>query len=190
VAGHLRRQDDATNSALLVNPSRSLLADQVVNPRVFKCPSDPSPLVRSVSMNNRLNPVRFKKPPLVLGGYGTNFLVYRKQGEIRDASRIFVIIDERYDSINEGNFAVDLSNTGSYSGEGSPNPYWWLDTPAGYHNKAVNISFADGHVETHRWLEGSTIGPIGLTGFRHPSNTDRDIAWLQYHTAERVDGGE
>lgn len=186
VAGHLRNPLEATNTALLVDPTRSLLATHAADPRLYKCPSDPSPLARSVSMNNRLNPVRFLKPVLVIGGLGTNFMVYRHYQQIREPARIYVMLDERYDSINEGNFAVDLSNTGSFEGHGIPTPYWWLDTPAGYHSKSVNLSFADGHVETHRWLESTTLGPIGITGFRRTSSTDGDIAWLQYHTAEPV----
>lgn len=186
VAGHLRNPLEATNAALLVDPHRSLLGPYLDEPRVFKCPSDPSAFVRSVSMNNRLNPVRFVRPVLVIGGWGTNWMVYRRHSQIGDPSRIFVIIDERYDSINEGNFAVDLSNTGTYTGEGVPNPYWWLDTPASYHDRGVVLSFADGHVERHQWVEPTTLGPIGVTGFRRTSATDRDIAWLQYHTAEPV----
>jgi prepilin-type N-terminal cleavage/methylation domain-containing protein/prepilin-type processing-associated H-X9-DG protein len=186
VAGQLMNRQDATNTQLLINRSRSLFANYIRSPLIYKCPTDPSPFVRSVSMNNRMNEVRFLKPPLVLGGYGTNFMIYHKLSDIHAASKIFVIIDERYDSINEANFAVDLSNTGTYDGEGTPNPYWWLDTPASYHNKAVSLSFADGHVESHQWVESTTFGPIGVTGFRHTSSTDRDIAWLQERTAEKI----
>ncbi|MCX8156768.1 MAG: prepilin-type N-terminal cleavage/methylation domain-containing protein [Verrucomicrobiae bacterium] len=189
VAGHLRNPVEATNTALLVDSKRSLLAPFVTHAALYKCPADPSPLARSVSMNNRLNPVRFLKPVLVIGGYGTNFMVYRRASDIRDPSRIFVLLDERYDSINEGNFAVDLSNTGTYDGHGVPTPYWWLDTPAAYHNQGVNLSFADGHVETHRWQERTTLGPLGVTGFRRTSSMDRDISWLQFHTAEPVQPG-
>jgi len=186
VAGHLRNPSDATDTNLLVNPKRSLLASYIKSPKIYKCPTDPSGFVRSVSMNNRLNPVRFVKPPLVLGGYGTNFIIYRRMGSIHATSQIFVTLDERYDSINEGMFAVEMSNTGTFDGEGTPSPYWWLDTPASYHNQSVNLSFADGHVESHRWLESTTLGPIGVTGFRHTSATDRDISWLQERTAERI----
>lgn len=190
VSGHLRNPYDATNTALLVDPMRSQLAPYAPAAGLYKCPSDRSRFVRSVAMNNRLNPVRFLHPVLVIGGYGTNFLVYRRLGEVRNPTRVFVILDERSDSINEGNFAVDLSNTGTFTGEGTPHPYWWLDTPAGYHRRGVALSFADGHVERHGWQEATTLGPIGRTGFRRTSSTDRDIAWLQYHTAERVDGRE
>ena len=135
-------------------------------------------------MNNRLNPIRLKGAVMAVGGGGAKFMLYRRLSEIRDPSGVFVTIDERYDSINEGNFASDLSNTGTLSGEGSPTPYWWLDTPANYHLNGVNLSFSDGHMETHRWQEKTTLGPIGVTGFRRTSADDRDIAWLQSKVAE------
>ena len=184
VAGHLRRPDEAKDARLLVDEGRSLFAPYIKEPKLYKCPSDPSGVVRSVSMNNRLNPVRLKGEVLAIGGLGSNFMTYRTHSQIQNPARIFVILDERYDSINEGNFACDMSNTGTLSGEGDPSPYWWLDTPAGYHLPSVNLSFADGHVETHRWLEKTTLGPIGVTGFRRTTAQDRDISWLQERATE------
>jgi prepilin-type N-terminal cleavage/methylation domain-containing protein/prepilin-type processing-associated H-X9-DG protein len=184
VSGYLPITGDSTNSALLVNPAKSLLAQYVQTPRAYKCPSDRSLFCRSVAMNNRLNPTRILKPPLVIGGIGTNWMVYRKRSDIFHSSSVYLIIDERDDSINEGNFAVDLSNTGTFDGDGVSTPYWWLDTPASYHSRAANLSFTDGHAETHPWQEQSTIGPKGLTGFRHTTSEDRDILWLQTRTAE------
>lgn len=188
VAGYLRRADEATNTALLVDPRRNLFAASIGTPATYRCPADPSRFCRSVSMNNRLDPVRVKGEVLSVGGQGTNLMLYRRLTEIGDTAGIFVTLDERHDCINEGNFASDLSNTGTLSGNGTPSPYWWLDTSAGYHQQAVNLSFADGHVESHRWLERSTLGPFGVTGFRRTSAQDRDIACLQARAAERVSG--
>lgn len=72
VAGNMRIPEESTNDALLVHADRSLLAPFAPHPKSYKCPSDTSPFVRSVSMNNRMNPVRFLKPALVLGGWGSN----------------------------------------------------------------------------------------------------------------------
>jgi prepilin-type N-terminal cleavage/methylation domain-containing protein/prepilin-type processing-associated H-X9-DG protein len=186
VAGHLGRADEATNTTLLADRRRSLFAAYIPTPGIYRCPADPSRFCRSVSMNNRLNPVRVVGSVLAVGGYGTNFSIYRKLPEINNAAGIFVILDERYDSINEANFASDLSNTGTLSGDGVPSPFWWLDTPAGYHRKAINLSFADGHVESHTWQRATTLGPIGKTGFRHTTADDPDCAWLQRRASERV----
>ncbi len=187
VAGQLRKPSEGQNTDLLVNKDRSLLTPYVPNAKIYKCPSDRSKFVRSVSMNNRMNPIRPMPGtyPLVLGGYGTNYMIYRRTSDMRNPDQLFVITDERSDSINEANFAVDMSNTGVFNGHGTPSPYWWMDTPGSYHNKGVVLSFGDGHVEQHKWVEKTTLGPIGVTGPRHTSPTDQDIAWLQERTAER-----
>lgn len=187
VAGDIQRPTgvDATNTALLVDRDQSLMAAFIDSPRIYKCPSDPSRWARSVSMNNRLNPVRALGVPSCTGGIGTNFMVYLKLQDIRDPSRIYVTLDERFDSINEGNFAVDMSNTGTLSGVGTVNPYYWVDTPASYHEESLMLSFADGHVEPHRWLDPATLGPLLITGIRHTSASDPNIQWMQEHATER-----
>jgi prepilin-type N-terminal cleavage/methylation domain-containing protein/prepilin-type processing-associated H-X9-DG protein len=185
VAGDfVRRPQDGTNEALLLDRQQTLMATYVPSAAVYKCPSDPSQFVRSVSMNCRMNPVRDRGLPSCIGGIGTNFMTYRKLEDIRNPSEIYVLLDERFDSISEGYFAVDMSNTGTLSGDGTANPYYWVDTPASYHDSSVMLAFADGHVATHKWLEASTLGPIGAVGIRRTSSTDRDLNWFQAHTAE------
>jgi prepilin-type processing-associated H-X9-DG protein len=82
-------------------------------------------------------------------------------------------LDERSDSINDGFFGVDMSNTGTRDGSGAPNPYWLIDYPADYHNGAANVSFADGHVERHRWLEPTTLVPLGPARQPHLAHRPR-----------------
>lgn len=182
VAGHLYNDDERANTDLLVNHERSLLAPYLPNAKIYKCPSDKSELARSVSMNNRMNPVFYgaDSDRAVLGGYGTNYMIYRRLSQMRNPSKLFVTIDEPSDSINDGYFAVDLSNTGDFGGGGMPNPYWWVDSAGWYHNKGGLLSFADGHAEHKKWLESSTLA----RGPRHTSPNDRDLAWLQERTAE------
>ena len=66
----------------------------------------------------------------------------------------FVFLDEHPDSINDGYFLTKLD---SYAGE--PHP-WWFDLPASYHNKSASISFADGHVESHKWSAETYAPPL------------------------------
>lgn len=186
VGGHMYIQQERTNRQVFVDPDRTLLARYVPKAEIYKCPSDKTEMARSVAMNNRMNPIRPKRGtfPLLLGGHGTNYMIYRKTSDLRNPARLWVITDERHDSINDAYFAVDLSNTGTFDGHGTPNPYWWIDTPGSYHNKGVVLSFADGHVEHHKWQESTTLGPIGVTGPRKPGSAGTDIAWLQERTAE------
>jgi prepilin-type processing-associated H-X9-DG protein len=121
---------------------------------VYRCPSDNvlSDLqvqagwlrrVRSISMNAMVGDVgAFSK-----GGSNTNNPDYKqffKSIQVPAPSQIFVFIEEHPDSINDGYFL------------NKPNSDQWFDLPASYHNGAANLSFVDGHAETHLWLYAST----------------------------------
>ncbi len=178
VAGDMSDPFDATNTSLLADPSQSSLARYGIVPAIYKCPSDRSALVRSVSMNNRLNPIT---PGFWLQGGGSRYEIFTKSQQIRVPSEIYITTDERSDTINDPSLCVDMSNTGSADGMGASNPYWMADYPAGYHNGSGRFSFADGHVEGHRWLEPTTLVPLGQAHVVHTSATDRDVKWLQDH---------
>jgi prepilin-type N-terminal cleavage/methylation domain-containing protein len=177
VAGDVSKPADATDTLLLTDPDQSTFAQYIQTPELYKCPGDRSPLARSVSMN-----ARFGNPEGDwCGGGGSAYEQFAKLQQIRTPAGLFVILDERSDSINDAAFVVDMSNTGNTDGEGAPNPYCMIDFPASYHNRAGRLSFADGHVESHRWLEPTTLAPLGQLEQGHTSPTDRDAQWLQGH---------
>ena len=182
VAGTMSMARDATNTALLTDPAQSSLAPYIPAAAIYKCPGDKSRFVRSVSMNCRMNPTRIQGTPAFTEGGNAKYETFLKLQQIQNPATIFVILDERSDSINDGFFGIDMSNTGTRDGKGAANPYWIVDYPASYHNLGGNLSFADGHVERHRWVEPTTL--VGL-GRAHPgshtSSTDRDVQWLQQH---------
>ncbi len=183
VAGTMHRPRDATNTALLTDPRRSLIGPYVKVAGVFKCPSDETESVRSFAMNCRISPFRPLGPPSWVGGFGTNYHSFYSLQEIRNPATVLVIVDERSDSINDPYFAIDMSNTGTPEGNGSPRPFYIIDYPASYHNGAGTASFADGHVEVHKWLEPTTKPAMGKARARvYTSPTDRDVHWLQEHS--------
>jgi prepilin-type processing-associated H-X9-DG protein len=169
---------DATNVSLLVDPKLSALARYVTVPGIYKCPADRSDFVRSVSMNSRMNPTL---PGYWLHGGGDLYQIFTRLQQIRTPTEIFVTLDERSDTINDASFCVDMSNTGTSEGIGASDPYWILDYPAGYQNRSGRFSFADGHVESHRWLEPTFLVPLGQAHLAHLPATDRDVKWLQDH---------
>jgi prepilin-type N-terminal cleavage/methylation domain-containing protein/prepilin-type processing-associated H-X9-DG protein len=182
VAGTMTRANDATNTALLVDPQQSALARYISVASIYKCPSDAAVFVRSVSMNCRMNPTRVSGTPAFTGGSNNRYQTFYKSQQIVKTSQIFVLLDERSDSINDGFFGVDMSNTGGRDGAGQSNPYWIVDYPASYHNGTARIAFADGHLEGHRWIEPTTLVPLGRAQpGSHTSSKDVDVAWLQDH---------
>jgi len=178
VAGDMSDPFDCTNTALLLDPQQSALARYITVPGVYKCPADMTRFVRSVSMNNRMNPTL---PGLWLHGGGDAYQIFSKLQQILTPSDIYVTTDERSDTINDGSLCVDMSNTGNANGIGTSDPYWMADYPAGYHNRGGRFSFADGHVETHKWLEPYILVPLGQAHIMHTSSTDLDAQWIQNH---------
>jgi len=64
----------------------------------------------------------------------------------------------------------------------------WGNLPGSYHNGAANLSFADGHMESHRWLLDDTRRPSekgGAGGTFVPSAPD-DFNWLKEHSSVRT----
>ena len=145
------------------------------NAAIFKCPSDKAPSangprIRSYAMNAMVG-----DPGEQRGRWNTNYTQYLKDTDFRDPSLIFVFLDEHPDTINDGFFVNRLDED------------TWGNLPASYHNGAANFSFADGHVETHRWVVGDTLRPArpGGVGGSFPASPPTDFDWLRRRTTER-----
>ncbi len=154
---------------------------------VFHCPSDPSYGInpqgqrvprRSVSMSNWIGGNGDSPETNYKGGWGLqapNSTVARKLSNIINPgpAMTLVILDERYDSINDGYFVIEMN--------GYPNPSTTevVDYPGHYHNNACGFAFADGHSEIHRWLDPRTTPPYSslLTISKCPNNPD--VTWMQ-----------
>jgi len=151
-------------------------------PGIWKCPSDKStvkvsgkgmlPRVRSVSMNGWFDSTDVNSGDL--GGAG--WVVYKNANQMTDPgpSMVWVFMDEREDSINDGEMIVSMIGY-----PGAPNQWKIVDYPAGYHGNAGTLSFADGHSEIHRWKDSRTVPPIkvGLP-LNVSSANNKDVFWL------------
>jgi prepilin-type N-terminal cleavage/methylation domain-containing protein/prepilin-type processing-associated H-X9-DG protein len=179
-----------TNTSYL---TRSLLAPYLNRSiPVWKCPADKSmcqegnerlPLVRSVSMNSWLNTTVTTDS---LYTQVDRYKTIKRISDMRDPtpSETFVMLDERADSIDDAWFGVLMILKANRA------MFW--NVPANYHNGAGNLSFADGHVENHKWKDPRTTPPVrkgvnpasgGLSGVINPlaSPNNPDIEWLQNH---------
>jgi prepilin-type N-terminal cleavage/methylation domain-containing protein/prepilin-type processing-associated H-X9-DG protein len=124
---------------------------------VYKCPADKVPSaagtrVRSISMNG------------FVGGdcerrvYGlTSYLIYQKDSDFTrpGPAKTWVFVDEHPDSINDGLLGLHMGSAAAW-----PTYSSWDDVPASYHNGACGFSFADGHAEIKKWVDGNTKAPI------------------------------
>jgi prepilin-type processing-associated H-X9-DG protein len=140
---------------------------------VFKCPADKSralsgPRIRSVAMNSLVG-----DPGILTNEFNPDFVQFFKSSDFRNPSAIFVFLDEHPDTINDGFFMNRLGR------------YEWGNLPGSYHNGGLNLSFADGHVEGHRWQVADTIRPPrrGAVGGTIPAQPATDYEWLLDRTS-------
>jgi hypothetical protein len=119
--------------------------------------------------------------PWLTGTYGANSASrgpWRTYGKISQMvaptpAALWVLTEESPFSINDATLAMSV---------GTPR---WLDYPSALHNSSCALAFGDGHCESHRWVESSTV----LTGSFFPqgtvSATDPDWSWLAVRTSAR-----
>jgi prepilin-type N-terminal cleavage/methylation domain-containing protein/prepilin-type processing-associated H-X9-DG protein len=178
---------DNTNTVALQDPERSKFALYLKDVGVYKCPADRSnirgiPRVRSMGMSQAFaGPGDWLDP----AGFGVNgsskkYRTFFKASEIIDPSpsMCYVLLDEHPDSINAGGFANMMVE--------SPGSARIIDFPASFHNGAAGISFADGHAEIRKWVDGRTQ-PVpkydNQLGLNVPSPDNRDMIWLSDRTS-------
>jgi prepilin-type N-terminal cleavage/methylation domain-containing protein/prepilin-type processing-associated H-X9-DG protein len=165
-----------TNTALLVGPAYmpfGSIGGYIKNPGVYHCPADVSvdsgngqSRVRSISMNGWVNPCNINMSATY---WPEPFKRFTSSTDFGHASPtdIFVFVDERPESINDGWFWISVSG---YNNDGTVDVSLlnYYDLPAIYHNKTSAFAFADGHAEMHRWLGGNLLN-------------DKDLTWLMIH---------
>jgi prepilin-type N-terminal cleavage/methylation domain-containing protein/prepilin-type processing-associated H-X9-DG protein len=141
--------------------------------KIYKCPSDLAPAangprIRSVSMNAMVG-----DPGNLLDHFNPLYVQFLKMKSIINPSGIFVFLDEHCDTINDGFFVNRLEE------------YIWGNLPGSYHNGGLSISFADGHVETHRWLVPGTVrAPVqGAVSGVLTATPATDFDWLKQRTS-------
>lgn len=177
-----------TNVTLLV---RGSLTRYLAQPApTFRCPTDRflSPVqrnakwrarVRSYSMNAFVGRSSLSANSLEASGqnpYAPNYRQYLRASDFSSPDQKFVLLEEHPDSINDGQF---LNRPGAGS---------WIDLAASYHSRSVNLSFADGHTETHRWQLPATAAPVRYTYTLVNAGGSQavDINWLLARTCEKL----
>jgi prepilin-type N-terminal cleavage/methylation domain-containing protein/prepilin-type processing-associated H-X9-DG protein len=147
---------------------------------IYKCPGDKIPSangqrVRSVSMNGQMGFATIKGPPaFTTKNYNAGYKMFAKYNDISGGIApvdAFVFLDESAGTINDGYYQVDMINL------------LYPDYPASYHNGAGSFSFADGHAEIHKWLDGATKKVVYAgASFNNSPAGAHDISWLRLHT--------
>jgi prepilin-type processing-associated H-X9-DG protein len=208
VVGTMAENVDAADSPYLIGgvsellDPNTLLSTYITNRANYRCPADNyvDPYagnrvhVRSYSMNSAVgtiwnsssamgggSPLPVGSP--VSGGWltgssynasQTTWLTYGKMTAFTrpGPANTFVFMDESPHSINDGELNASAVAT--------PGNTYIVDYPAGNHNGAAAISFADGHVIIHKWQDPRTYTlVINEQGFPiHMQPDDPDCFYL------------
>ena len=160
---------------------------------IYRCPGDKVAVngrnvqrIRSFSMNGMLGDN--------LGGAANvhpGLIEHKKFTDVLDPnpSAATFFVDEQTDpirdfcSIEDGYFAVNIGTKGSAK-------FQWRNIPASRHGNAGLFSYADGHAEKMKWLDGKTHTlrfdtpgqPAGTTG-TVPFDRDYQHLWMSTYSA-------
>jgi prepilin-type N-terminal cleavage/methylation domain-containing protein/prepilin-type processing-associated H-X9-DG protein len=171
-----------TNTTYLLDPKYALFANYLRAVKVYLCPTDPNtvtlsgkdyPRLRSYSLNaylgwigtwdNRLGPIDSHGDP--------RYMVFRKHSALTAAmpGGTFLFQDVHPSSICWPFFGVQMAQD------------YFFNWPNSSHNRGGVVSFADGHVDYHRWRDARTIAAKSSDYHHHEdaSANNADLAWLR-----------
>lgn len=164
--------DENTNPAYVLSGKLASYVNN--NLGVYKCPSDQSraqngPRLRSVSMNALVgDPLHYPNR------FNPDWLQFMKVTQFTTPATFYVFVEEHPDTINDGYFMNRWDEVK------------WGNLPASWHNGAANITWADGHLERHRWIPDTVRPPIkGGAGGGFVPSPPTDYLWLRDRTSVR-----
>lgn len=165
-----------TDTRFLIDPQYAAFADYLKSAAIYKCPADRSmygdqPKVRTYGLNSYMN---WTKPDGG-GDFGisANHVNFRKSSDISAArpSDMLLFIDSAPNWICHSAFAIPMMNQ-------------FYQFPSAEHGRVGVLSFADGHVATHRWTDAYTLDTARapfVTHLNFPPSPNADLDWLRAH---------
>ena len=196
--------DDHNNNAafgdttFLTDPHHALFANYLKTAAIYRCPADQSTLVVGGTAQSRIRTYALNSYCNwefgILNNNDPGYVNFHKTSDIvgRNPSEVFTFIDTSPVSVCFHAFEVAMVS------------YVFFHRPSVEHNHAGNIAFADGHVESHRWISPQTwnlahtvnaAGPSPDPSWLHSGGGDgdhiriisgsgnQDLQWLNQHAS-------
>ena len=186
VAGNLSlsANSDNTNTTKLVGSAYvpfGSLGPYTKDPKIYHCPADKfaapgqDDRVRSITMNSYISPHALNNGLATISASiltsGNEFYMKDTSFSKRPGTDIFIFVDERTDSINDGFFWSPGSD------------YNLRDLPAIFHNQSSSFSYGDGHAELHSWHDGFFLALKTGGNQQYPGLSSAD--WLWQHSTSK-----
>jgi prepilin-type N-terminal cleavage/methylation domain-containing protein/prepilin-type processing-associated H-X9-DG protein len=191
VQGAFYNPQDDIDPQLILDQRYALFASYIREGGVYTCPSDPGsviinrkpvPKLRSYELNAWVgwDPTKTGSWDDRLGSQ-TQYRIYTRMRQITSPSpaQLFTFIDVYSQSICWPYFGVEM---------GAPGSEDFFNWPSVSHDKGAAITFADGHVEGHRWRDPRTIKPASPDFHHHddPSRNNVDLDYLRLHATAPI----
>lgn len=135
---------DNFDTSLFLDPQFAQLGPYTKNPKLYLCSASrvmakmgarQMPIVRTLSMSVWMGSITVVPQ--------TGYMTFHKATEIGgkiSPSDAILFIDERDDSIDDGEFKINM-----------PGKFQIANVPGSYHGGSGGVTFADGHAELHKW---------------------------------------
>ena len=171
-----------TNTDYMMNPNYAQFATYLKSARVYLCPTDRD----TVKVNNVLYPKqRSYGMNAYLGWKGTwetrlssNYKIFTKFGKMNAVmpKGMFLFQDVNPDSICWPFFGVQMDTE------------TFFNFPGASHERGTVMSFADTHVEAHRWTDSRTSFPRAANFHSHTdaSPGNADLKWMRERTTVKT----
>jgi prepilin-type N-terminal cleavage/methylation domain-containing protein len=182
--------DTLTNTLYLKGTAYALFATIISTERIYKCPADRStwplwssrliyvPEERSYSMNSYVGTTTANAlTPLNVNS--STYKVYLKTSQLAADSPAnhFIFTDVNPASICTPGFGMDMTLSS------------WIHYPSDMHRQRGVLSFGDGHVESHRWVDARTrlhlAGGTAYIPHGTYSSNNPDLIWLGERTTSK-----
>jgi hypothetical protein len=177
-----------TNVQYLIGARYALLAGAQPSAKLYKCPSDVSKWFvsdgglkvteqRSYAMNSYMGAAGSNVIQPLVQTFG--YRVYMKSAQLAavPTANRFVFMDVNPASICTPGFGVDMAAE------------TFIHYPSDLHRRRGVVTFADSHIETHKWLDPRTmIGvPVGQEYIPHniSSPNNQDLYWITQRTTSK-----
>jgi prepilin-type processing-associated H-X9-DG protein len=115
-------------------------------------------------------------------GAGPGYVIYARTTDLirPGPSMTFVFVDERADSINDGELYTNMQGYDPYQ------PSSWIiqDVPSNYHGGSGGVAFADGHSEIHKWKD-AVLNATWPFKYHTPAANSQDVFWIMDHSTRK-----
>jgi prepilin-type N-terminal cleavage/methylation domain-containing protein len=184
IQGYFYDYGNQTNVALITDPQFAEFGAYLKNTKTYVCAADPPDITTNGVTTARLRSyelncyVGWRQDETWDARLDNSFRIFYKHSMMSAPAGLFLFMDVNPKSICWPYYGVYMSKD------------TFFNYPGIAHNKGSVISFSDGHVDYHKWLDRRTIapakalntGPLGFHEHADSSPGNQDIYWLRDRT--------